>query len=243
MVRLCTIECCFSHPLESCLENASFVEDIRGWSQICDRLYIWDYVTNFSHYLLPFPNLNVLKPNIRFFVQHNVKGIFEEGNYALGGGGEFAELRAYMLAKLLWNPDYDGNVAKDEFLHTYYGKAAEPILSYIDLLHKKVYEEDIHITIRTAPTAAYLSRNLVAEAAKLFDDAERSAEEEDILLRVKVARLPLLYVQISTLAKSDPERNALIKRFLEIVEVAGITEIREGRPMAEYRRELEADLC
>ena len=240
IVRLCSIECCFSHPLESCLENASFVEDIRAWSQICERLYIWDYVTDFAHYLLPFPNLDVLKPNIAFFVQHHVKGIFEEGNYALGGGGELAELRAYVLAKLLWNPDYDVNVAIDEFLHGYYGKAAEPIRRYIDLLHRKVQDENIHVNIWAPPTASYLSPDLMAEAVKLFDEAETRADDEHVLHRVRTARLPILYVQISTLSKGDPARGLIIKEFFEIADQAGITQIKEGRPMEEYRKELKA---
>ena len=32
IVRLCSIECCFAHPLESCPVNASFRSDIVGWS-------------------------------------------------------------------------------------------------------------------------------------------------------------------------------------------------------------------
>ena len=42
-VRLCSIECCFAHPLESDPFNATFVADIRDWAKICNRLYIWDY--------------------------------------------------------------------------------------------------------------------------------------------------------------------------------------------------------
>ena len=93
IVRLCSIECCFSHPLATCPKNASFLADLKGWSQICHRLYIWDYVTDFAHYLMPFPNFSVLKPNIQLFARHNVKGVFEEGNYSAGGGGERASGR------------------------------------------------------------------------------------------------------------------------------------------------------
>ncbi|MFW9997928.1 MAG: DUF4838 domain-containing protein, partial [Candidatus Odinarchaeota archaeon] len=61
--------------------NKKFRDDIVGWSKICNRLYIWDYTTNFRHYILPHPNLRVLGPNVKFFVDHNVKGIFEQGAY------------------------------------------------------------------------------------------------------------------------------------------------------------------
>lgn len=41
-IRLCSIECCFAHPFPDCDDpaNARFCEDIRGWSAICDNLWI-----------------------------------------------------------------------------------------------------------------------------------------------------------------------------------------------------------
>jgi len=80
IVRLCSIECSFAAPLAH-ERNRAFREDIEGWSRICDRLYVWDYTTNFKHYVMPHPNLRVLAPNIRFLVAHGVKGLFEQGAY------------------------------------------------------------------------------------------------------------------------------------------------------------------
>jgi hypothetical protein len=95
IIRLCDIECCFSHPLNSPPNvdraNAEFTRDLTRWSQISDRLYIWDYVINFKHSIVPFPNLYTLKPNINLFVDHSVKGLYEEADY-FSKGGEFAEL-------------------------------------------------------------------------------------------------------------------------------------------------------
>ena len=80
IIRLCSIECCFSHPLATCDSGANrgFRADIEAWAKVAPRLWVWDYTTDFANYLLPFPNQRVLGPNIRFFVAHNVKGIFEE---------------------------------------------------------------------------------------------------------------------------------------------------------------------
>ena len=72
-----------------------------------NRIYIWDYVTNFAHYVQPHPNLRVLGPNIKFFADNNVKGIFEQGAFQ-SGGAEMAELRAWVIAQMLWNPQQDG---------------------------------------------------------------------------------------------------------------------------------------
>ena len=54
IVRLCSIECCFGHPLESCSLSGteggqgSFTADLEGWSAISNRLHIWDYTANFA---------------------------------------------------------------------------------------------------------------------------------------------------------------------------------------------------
>jgi hypothetical protein len=82
--------------------SASFVRDIEDWSLICGRLYLWDYTVNFSHHVSPFPNLHVLQPNIRFFVEHGVRKHFQQTN--TNPGHEASELKSYLLARLLWNP-------------------------------------------------------------------------------------------------------------------------------------------
>ena len=66
-------------------QNEKFRNDIEGWSKIAPQLYIWDYVTNFSNYILPHPNLRVLAPNLRFFVDHNVIGDVRAGRRGLRG--------------------------------------------------------------------------------------------------------------------------------------------------------------
>ncbi len=137
IVRLCSIECYFSTPLnnESNKENKAFADDIKQWSKICKNLHIWDYTTDYSHYLAPFGNFDVLQDNIKFFAEHNVIGVYEEGNYsAAESDGEFAELRTYMLARLMWNPDEDVDKLMYEFCEAYYGKGAQHIVDFINFI-------------------------------------------------------------------------------------------------------------
>ena len=134
--RLCTIECDFSCPLDKSpfAQNKKFMEDIKGWSAITDKLFIWDYVTNFRNYIAPFPNINALQGNVRVFKANNVVGLFEQGAYQ-GRHGEFAELKAWLLAKWLWNPGLPQEELITDFLDGYYGKAAPFVRGYIDTLH------------------------------------------------------------------------------------------------------------
>jgi hypothetical protein len=188
IVRLCSIECSFLQPLDSDV-NASFRDDIVGWSKICKRLYVWDYVTNFSNYLAPHPDLRVLAPNIRFFVDHGVKGILEQGNNRTLNG-EWEELRAWVLAKLLWNPQLDANVLIDEFLAGYYGKAAPKLRAYINLLHDRAEPSGYYLKLDDELKAPYLTTELLTDSRKLLQEAADTVVNDDVLKR-RVERVAL----------------------------------------------------
>jgi hypothetical protein len=233
--HLCTIECCFAHPLTECERNASFVEDIRSWSRISDRLYVWDYVTEFGHYISPWPNLYTLQPNIKFFIENGVRGLFEQGP---GTTSEFAELRTYLLAKLLWNPDLDVSATMDDFLRGTYGGAAHALRDYIDLVHDKARREHLHSHIWSPLNRALFAPDLLAEANALFDQAERDAGDEAALQRVRVARLPIQYVEIVQHRIPEDDLHDMADRFFRVAEGAGITEIREGTPLREFSKDI-----
>jgi len=192
IVRLCSIECSFSTPLSD-ERNKAFRDDIVGWSKICDRLYIWDYTTNFSHHIMPHPNLRVLGPNVKFFVDHSVKGIFEQGAYTTNGA-EMAELRAWVLAKLLWDPSRDGQALIDEFITGYYGPAGPHIKNYLRTTHDAVEASQDWLGCFSKDTARFLSFETLSHGwahLKAAQDAVR--DNAELRLRVQVAQLPVMY--------------------------------------------------
>ena len=135
VVVLCDIECDFSTPLERsrCGKNAKFMEDLRGWGRLTDRLYLWDYVVNFPHYPHVFANIPVLGENLRTFRANGVSQVYEEADNE-GPHAESAELKAWMLAHLMWNPDQDWKALRDRFTDGYYGAAARTVKTYYDEL-------------------------------------------------------------------------------------------------------------
>jgi len=191
-VRLCSIESCFSHPLATCPENAAFLADLQGWSAICDHLSVWDYGINYAHCLHPFPNLYVLQPNIRTYVDHGVSNLYEEANY-FSRGGEMAPLRTYILAKVLWDPSYDTDTAIDEFVAAYYGKAGPYIRRYIDLVHAPFkHGAGNHVRIYD-DVANSLPSDFVTQAQALFSKARAAVRNDPVRLRrVRLAQVPVM---------------------------------------------------
>ena len=225
VVRLCSIECCFAHPFESCPENVSFMEDLNGWAAIAPHLYIWDYVTNFSHYIMPYPNFKVLQPNIKTLRDHKAIGIMEQGAYQ-SRGGEFAELRMYVLAKLLWNPECDVDQVINDFMYGYYGRAGQYVRQYFNLLHNRI-TPDTHIHLGMKPEDNLFSDVFIRQAEEIFDAAEAVADNEEILHRVEMARLPIMYLKCLR-NPSEAKYDGTYQRFNRIVEREGITHYAEA---------------
>lgn len=192
IVRLCSIECSFSTPLAD-ERNKKFRDDIVGWSKICNRLYIWDYTTNFRHYIMPHPNLRVLGPNVKFFVDHSVKGIFEQGAYT-SNGAEMAELRAWVLAKLLWDPTLDGQTVIGEFIEGYYGPASIHIKNYLEITHDAVEASGDKLGCFSQHKAKFLSFETLSKGWERLKAAEAAVmDNPDLRFRVQVAQLPIMY--------------------------------------------------
>lgn len=249
-VRLCPIFCCEAHPYEKCdaPENKAFIENLKNWSKLTDNLYIWHYNTSFAHYLNPFPDFRQLADSAKLYRRTGVKGIFWEGNYSGGGGGEFAEMRAYLLAKITWDPDVDADAVLKDFVSGYYGAAGRHIWSYAKLLMDKVTDENIHFRIWAGPQDAYLTPDLLSKAEDLLGKAEGAAESPQILDRVRHARLPIDYVRLMKpiLAKEyGGKRDELVAQldgFVAKCKHYGITNISEGETLDAFHARVKKQL-
>jgi hypothetical protein len=191
VVRLCTIECSFSQPLDSGPQNETFRRDIEAWSAVAPQLYTWDYVTTFSNYLQPHPNLRVLAPNIRYFVNNNCIGLFEQGDAGCSCG-DLVELRAWLLAHLMWDPSRDANALMREFVQGYYGAAAGPVWQYINLIHDRAEATGAYVGCFPPDTSAWLDLETLNAATALWDQAAAAVAGDDVVSRrVRRSRMPL----------------------------------------------------
>ncbi|HTS60389.1 MAG TPA: DUF4838 domain-containing protein, partial [Candidatus Acidoferrales bacterium] len=200
-IRLCPIGVCEAHPYGQCPYSAYFMKNLNAWSKITDRLYIWHYNTNFAHYLLPFPDFDELAADIPMYKEHGVVGLFMEGAVTAGGGAENAELRSYVMAKLLWDPRTDFKRAVDEFHQAFYGRAAPAMLEYFELMQRQVRRppggQGSHLWIYDSPGAPYLNTDFIDKAAELLGHAEALAENDTVRVRVRKARLGIDYVRLT----------------------------------------------
>ena len=134
------------------------------------QLYVWDYVVQFRNMWDPFPNLHVLQPNLKYFHNHGVRLMFEQGTGA-NNMTSWMELREYMLAKLLWNVDTDPDSLLHDFCIHYYGLAAQPVEELYREMHRALIASGKRLDIYGYPVDAadgYLSPRQIAKYQALI---------------------------------------------------------------------------
>ncbi|MBI5283152.1 MAG: DUF4838 domain-containing protein [Candidatus Solibacter usitatus] len=194
-VRMCPIGACNAHPYEKCPHNAYIVNNLKAWTRITSNVYVWHYNANFSHFLLPVPDFDELAADVPMYKRHGVAGLFMQGAYAAGSSD--GALRAYVIARLLWNSKSDVWKAVDEFHDVYYGKAAQPMRAYLELVRNMARPapqgEGQHWWCCRAPAFAGAQ---LAQANRLLTQAMAAADDDATRRHVLIAQMSLRYLEL-----------------------------------------------
>ncbi|MDE5676338.1 DUF4838 domain-containing protein [Phocaeicola sp.] len=203
-IMLCDIDCNREVTLRENASGREFVKAIEGWSKISRNIFVWDYGINFDNYLAPFPNFHILADNIRLFRDHGANMHFSQ--VAGSRGGDFAEMRTWMVSKLMWNPELDTDDLTHTFLQGYYGDAAPYLYQYIKVMEGALIGSGQRLWIYDSPVShkhGMLKPKLMRRYTQLFDRAEKAVAHDSVCLaRVQRTRLPLLYSELE-IARSE----------------------------------------
>ncbi len=242
LITLCSIECDRSKPIEEGCSD--FAKDLKGWKELTENIRIWDYTTQFTNFMAPFPNLHTLSPNIHLFRDSHAKWIFEQHSHQ---PSELFELRSYLTAQLLWNPDQDADQIMTSFSEAYYQEAAPFILEYIHTIHEEIQKvPDFFLFLYGDPSQgfdSFLRPELLMSYDQLFSQAEEAVSQKpEILDRVKKARLSTHYAILEASRKGiseeyslSPQVRSRLQEFEAICESGEITMMNEmGYSVEEY---------
>lgn len=236
LITLCSIECDRSAPIaEKCHE---FEQDLKEWSKLTSNIRIWDYTTQFTNFLAPFPNLRTIRPNIDLFVSNNAQWIFEQHSR---NPSDLYELRAYLMSQLLWDPKQDEQALISRFTQGYYQQAAPYIDDYITRMHDAMARDSSFFLFLYGDPAqgfdSWLSADNMTIYEDLLDQAEESVKGQPHLVsRVRAARLGLDYaileygrkgMQSQPIGRIDLLQR--LKRFNNTCSEHGITAMNEIR--------------
>ena len=185
---LCSIECSFAHPLAARDDrhNSAFMDDLERWGRLSKNLYIWDYTMRPHHYFHPFPNVHVLAPNLRTFRDNNVRYVFAQGGPRYG---EFAQLKGWLLAKFMWNPDQPLEPLLDRFFRGHYGAAAPYVREYFDRVERSVLErKKVRFSIWEKDRRDLFPDEFIGWARGVFAKAKEAVKGDELLSKnVRIA--------------------------------------------------------
>ena len=174
--------------------NVTVTDHFAEWGQLTDQFFVWNYAVNFAHYNAIYPNLDVLVPNIKFYRDQGVRYYMEQatGN---SQNSEFADLKRWVLAQAMWNPDLDGQTLITTFLNGYYGAAAPAIQDYIDAVHVASRTTIFDSRIYDRMNSPYFEAKYIIDAELALRQAELLVAGDPVLLkRVQWVHLQLWYL-------------------------------------------------
>ena len=133
MITFSTTECDYRKPM---LENPrsgnrDSVRQLKTWRAQCDKVHLWNYSTDFWAYPFPMPNVYASAADIRFYRDKGVFFLYEQG-CRQGPHAWFGELKGWLYAHLMWNPDQPLEPLLRRFFNGFYGAAADKMREYLD---------------------------------------------------------------------------------------------------------------
>ena len=229
VIKLCAMtgdQAC-SYKAGTSQGSYAFKKALKSWKKVTSNIIVWDYVVNFNHLLLPFPNFAVQKDNQEFYEESNVMGVFHQASREVGG--EFANLRAYLLAKLMWEgSNMDVSAVVSRYLEIYYGDAAPYIANYMNKCASALSISAQDLGLYDSPYThrlGYLSSCNITYYRDCFTKAEEAVKDNDIYLsRVKQAKIPILYAKINEDSNDEDGRQIAAEEFFELCDRYGITQ-------------------
>ncbi|ACU08216.1 hypothetical protein FIC_01773 [Flavobacteriaceae bacterium 3519-10] len=256
-VFLSSVDVSRNEPVSVEKSAAGFRRNLDGWLNITPNVFVWDYYTQFTNYLAPFPDLLNAAPNVDYYQEKQVTGVF-----AQMGGHDYvdqSDLKTYILARKLWNHEADNSLLRDHFLAGYYGVAAAPVKTYILKLHSYLEESGKKLGIYGNPIGefnSYLTPEKMTEYYALLDEAEKLADDKKIVSRIGKLKLSLDYTNLQQAKFYGREASGIytqrrngswtvkkslkrkVQQFGKDLEVYGITALSEAGYTAEnYARE------
>ena len=213
-VMLCPIHSCENHTVmdENCGANKKFIGQLEGWKRLTDNLYLWKYYNDFAYLITPFQCLHRQNESFNCYANNGVKGFLAEGSHD-GATSDFCELKTYLFAKLIYNPNISKKKYKDEikdFCLYYYGEnAGKYILRYLQLLenvtrnsHYDCYAAPYTI-IPTNPRIEINDKYFIKKAKRLFETALKSVENKEKRNRIEKEYIAVLYYSLYTNFEND----------------------------------------
>jgi len=226
---------------------ATFRRQLGAWKAKTKHVFVWDYLTQFTNYLAPFPIQGTMQESLQYLKTQGVEGVFLQGGGATYS--DMAELNAYILANLAWDTTLSEEQLTNEFIEGYYGKAAPFIKAYLAERRNHLPGPSSALSIYGNPIDNrhdFLSPEAMDKYSTLLEKAEIASEGNPLLeSRVRRIGLGLDYTYLQQARFYGPHQHGIfeqegerwvvrpkvsrkVTQFVEDAKKLGVIELAEG---------------
>lgn len=217
--------------------SREFAERVVEWGKICDNILVWDYVVNFTHLKLPFPNFEFQKENLEFYLENNIRFVFHQGSRE--PMDENAEMRTYLLSRQLWDKDVNLLALAKKHVAVVYGDAAGLVEEYMDLQNSAMIESGVDLSLYDNPKKhknGYLAPKLTDKYLELTEKMLEVAENSDTVnvKAVEMLRVNALYAKMTDASWDYRAKKAAFEEFKALSEKYNFTKSGEIVEMSRF---------
>lgn len=202
---------------------------LESWGNIAKNIVVWDYVVDFNHLLLPFPNYDVQKANMDFYVDNNVMGVFHQGSREKGD--EMADMRTYLLSRQMWDKDIDFEALMKKYIQLNYGEASPYIEEYLETMSESYISHNKELNLYDNPSKHkydYLSASNIAKYMQLTEKAMAAVQDDQMALeQVEKVRMCVLYAKCTEGSLDIAGKKAAAEEMKIYTDKFGVTKYHE----------------
>lgn len=202
---------------------------LESWGNIAKNIVVWDYVVDFNHLLLPFPNYDVQKANMDFYVDNNVMGVFHQGSREKGD--EMADMRTYLLSRQMWDKDIDFEALMKKYIRLNYGQASPYIEEYLETMSESYISHNKELNLYDNPSKHkydYLSASNIAKYMQLTEKAMAAVQDDQMALeQVEKVRMCVLYAKCTESSLDIAGKKAAAEEMKIYTDKFGVTKYHE----------------
>ncbi|MBN1899809.1 DUF4838 domain-containing protein [Candidatus Sumerlaeota bacterium] len=205
-------------------KNDDHEKIVKKWSAIAKNISVYTYGGSNYGYFWPFPNLYELGMQAPWALQNGVTAFYVQGT-ALGKGSGLIDLRAWLTARMMWDPSRDVKREIRDFCDGFYGPAGKYIVEYHDWYADYIKRNNLELYTGWGDGEAWrvwVTKDAMDRAEDIFHNALEAVKRDPVYLRhVRRAYLEVLWGEIMLTLKPGTENKA---EFLPGTDVPAIRE-------------------
>jgi hypothetical protein len=168
---------------------------IAEWRQIARNVAVYVYGAS-DDYWSPAPTLYTKAEELKKSYRDGASSLY----YQISGwmnwyGSEAMDLRAWVSARLMWDPELEASALIEDFVQGYYGPAAPAVRQALDLVHRRAYDAAGRLRTfnHSKVVPNYVNPRTMRRINRLFERTYASLEDEATQKRLSFAWLPYLW--------------------------------------------------